>query len=500
MRTFFAGIPYKWLVAIAFVSGLFMDIMDTTIVNVAIPKLGVHFDAPTTTLQWVITGYLLSLAVWIPASAWFGDRFGTKKVFLFALAVFTLGSALCGLANSVETLIIFRVIQGIGGGMMTPVGTSMLFRAFPPNERAAATAVLIIPTAIAPALGPVLGGWLVDNASWRWIFYVNVPVGILGFIFTFFALREETQNEPGKFDIPGFILSGTGLPLILYALSQGPQDGWTSARVLGTGLLGAALFIALIVVELRTKEPLLHLRIFGDRMFRTGSMAVFAVFAGMMGILFLLPLFLQQLRGLSAFQSGLATFPQALGMVLIAQVVTKLYPKVGPRRLIVAGLSGAVVVALLMSRISLDSNIWLIRGLMFALGGSLGFSMIPVQTATYATIIPRNIGRATALFSTNRQVAGSVAIAVMATVLTTRTKSHVAGGMATLTGQANAHAVAQHGTLLAFHDSFLVASILLALGVVSALFIRDSDAAATMRPRNAPVPEGEVAFAAPAGH
>ena len=492
------GIQYKWLVAIAFVSGLFMDIMDTTIVNVAIPRLGVHFHANNTTLEWIITGYLLSLAVWIPASAWFGDRFGTKRVFLFALAMFTIGSALCGLADSIGMLIFFRVLQGIGGGMMTPVGTSMLFRAFPPEERAAATAVLIIPTAIAPALGPILGGWLVDNASWRWIFYVNLPVGILGFLFTLFALKESKVNEPGKFDIPGFILSGAGLPLVLFALSQGPHDGWSSVKVLGTGVLGAALLITLVIVELRTAEPLLHFRIFGDRMYRNGSMAVFAVFSGMMGILFLLPLFLQNLRGLSAFQSGLATFPQALGMVLIAQVVTRLYPKVGPRRLVVAGLSISAVVAFAFNWVSLDTDIWVVRGLMFALGLGLGFAMIPVQTATYATIKPRDIGRATALFSTNRQVAGSFAVAVMATVLTSRTKTHVADGMAQLTNQANSVAVQTHGALLGFHDSFIVGALLLAIGVAAAFLIRDADAAATMRPRNARVTDGESVLA-PAG-
>lgn len=495
----FAGIQYKWLVAIAFVAGLFMDIMDSTIVNVALPTLGIHFHANNTTLEWIVTGYLLSLAVWIPASAWFGDRFGTKKVFLFALAMFTLGSALCGTADSIGMLIFFRVVQGIGGGMMTPVGTSMLYRAFPPEERAAATAVLIVPTAIAPALGPVLGGWLVDNASWRWIFYVNLPIGVLAFIWTFFLLHEERQHEPGKFDVIGFILSGAGLPLMLFALSQAPQAGWTAPKVLTTGLLGLALVIALIIYELRIPEPLLHLRLFGDRMYRNGSMAVFAVFAGLIGIIFLLPLFLQQLRGLSAFQSGLATFPQALGMVVVAQAVARLYPVIGPRRLTVAGLAGAAVVAFAFNWVTLDTDIWAIRALMFALGISLGCAMIPVSTATYATIVPRDIGRATALYSTNRQVAGSVAVAIMATVLTSRSKSHIASGMSHLTNQANAGAVRAHGALLGFHDAFTVGALMLILGAVAALLIKDSDAAPTMKPRNAPVAEGER-VAVPAAH
>src|SRR5579884_892266 len=191
--------PYKWIVAVAFVAGLFMDLMDATIVNVALPQLGRQFRADTTTLEWVVTGYLLSLAVWIPASGWVGDRFGTKKTFLFALAMFTTCSALCGLAQSIDQLILFRILQGVGGGMLTPVGAAMLFRAFPPAERARASTILMVPSITAPALGPVLGGWLVTDVTWRAIFYVNLPVGVLGFLFALFFLRESREESAGRF-------------------------------------------------------------------------------------------------------------------------------------------------------------------------------------------------------------------------------------------------------------------------------------------------------------
>src|SRR5438477_9425114 len=238
-------IPYKWIVASIFVCGLFMDIMDTTIVNVALPTLAHEFNATTASVEWVVLGYLLSLAVWIPASGWIGDRFGTKKVFLFALAMFTLASVLCGQAHSLGELVAFRVLQGVGGGMLVPVGTAMLFRAFPPIERAKASTVLIMPTVLAPALGPVLGGWLVTDVSWRWIFYVNLPVGVFAFAIGFLFLREEREGRAGRFDLPGFVLSGGGFALVLYALSRGPEAGWRSPQIVLTGIIGVAMFALL---------------------------------------------------------------------------------------------------------------------------------------------------------------------------------------------------------------------------------------------------------------
>src|SRR5437868_3319156 len=221
---------------------MFIDILDTTIVNVALPDLGREFHASTTSIEWIVLGYLLSLAVWIPASGWIGDRIGTRRVFLFALAMFTAASALCGQANSLGELVAFRVLQGVGGGMLVPVGTAMLFRAFPPIERAKASTVLILPTVIAPALGPVLGGYLVTDVSWRWIFYVNLPVGIVAFAIGFLYLRENREGAAGRFDVRGFVLSGGGLALLLFALSQGPEKGWRSLEVIVSSQIVGRLY------------------------------------------------------------------------------------------------------------------------------------------------------------------------------------------------------------------------------------------------------------------
>jgi EmrB/QacA subfamily drug resistance transporter len=468
-------VPYQHLVAVAFVFGVFMDILDTTVVNVALPTLAREFHAGDGTIEWVVTGYLLSLAVWIPASGWIGDRFGTKRTYLFALGMFTVASALCGAAWSIESLIAFRVLQGVGGGMLTPVGTAMLFRAYPPAERARASSVLAVPTVLAPALGPIIGGLIVTHASWRWIFYANLPIGVLGFVFTALFLKEHVEPTAGRFDKAGFALSASGLALILYSLSQSPK-GWTSAQVLGTGLAGLAAFALLVVVELRVAEPMLDLRLLRDRLFRTASAVSFAMLGSFLGLMFLMPLFLQELRGLSAQESGFTTFPQALGVMFVARFVGgRLYPVVGPRRLLVLGLSILSLANFLFVLIDLQTSLWWIRGLMFFRGFGIGFAFVPMQTITFATIQPADTGRASSLSSTIRQVGAAVGVATFATVLATRTP-----GAYSNVGESSPAAIA--GRLHAFHDGFVAAAAFAALGIIVAWRVRDEDAANTRAP------------------
>ncbi|MEY2469745.1 MAG: hypothetical protein QOF21_2443 [Actinomycetota bacterium] len=470
-------VPYKWIVAAVFVCGMFIDILDTTIVNVALPDLGREFHASTASVEWIVLGYLLSLALWIPASGWFGDRFGTRRVFLIALALFTGASALCGQANSLGELVAFRVLQGVGGGMLVPVGTAMLFRAFPPIERAKASTVLILPTVLAPALGPVLGGYLVTDVSWRWIFYVNLPVGIVAFIIGFLFLREDREGTAGRFDAPGFVLSGAGLALVLFALSQGPERGWRSAAVVGSGLLGVALFIALVVVETRVADPMLTLRLYRDRMFRNANLVLTLTYASFIGVIFLMPLYLQNLRGFTPFESGLTTFPQALGVIVSSQIVGRLYHRVGPRRLIFFGMLGMAAVTFPLAFVNLNTSQWTIRLIMFGRGLAASFSFVPLQASTYANITPADTGRASALYSTQRQVAAALGVATLGTVLISRTTS----GTPT-------------GALAGFHAAFLLGAVIVTLAALSALLIRDEDAAATMTSRavSATQPEAEL--------
>ncbi len=351
-------LPYKWAVAAVFVFGLFMDLLDMTITNVALPTLAREFRAGTTTIEWVVTGYLLSLAVFIPVSGWAGDRFGTKRTFMFALGTFTLASLLCATAWSIQSLILFRVLQGVGGGMLTPVGTAMLFRAFPPEERARASAVLAIPTTVAPASGPVLGGYLTEYWSWHWIFLVNVPIGLIGLLAAAVLLREERQAQPGRLDLPGFVLSASGLAAVIYALAEAGRNGFGDRQVQLFGLVGLALLAAFVVVELRTSAPLIDVRLFRDRLFSAANTVMFVGMGGFTGVLFLLPLLLQAERGLTPLQSGLATFPQAFGVVAMMPLASRFYERIGPRRMMMAAMAGAALTTLAFRAVGLTTDIW----------------------------------------------------------------------------------------------------------------------------------------------
>jgi EmrB/QacA subfamily drug resistance transporter len=447
-----------------------MDLLDITIVNVALPTLAEEFDASASGLEWIVTGYLLSLAIWIPASGWLGDRLGTKKVFMFALAVFVFGSALCAFSWNLESMIAFRIIQGVGGGMLTPVGNTMLFRAFPPHERAQASIVLTVPTVIAPALGPVLGGFFVDYVSWHWIFLVNIPIGIAGFFFTMAFVREEKGAETIPFDVPGFLLSGGSLALILFALSRGPVEGWTSNVVLGAGITGLIMGFSLVVVELKSRFPMLDLRLLSDRMFRNANIVFFTMIGGLMGVVFLLPLLLQNLRGLSAMETGLLLMPQALAVMAFAPFAGKLYPKLGPKRMLVFSLVVFAVSSLMFLAVDLETNLLWLLPIMILRGLAMAFTFIPLQAAAFATIKPQDTGMASSIFNTNRQVASSIGVAILATVLTDRTAHHVATSSSP-----------EQGALLGFHDAFLASAIMAIVGIFFALIIRDEDAEASMR-------------------
>jgi EmrB/QacA subfamily drug resistance transporter len=467
-------IPQKIAVSVVYVSAMFMAIMDITIVNVTLPKLAHEFNVTPDHIGGVVVGFLVSLAIFIPASGWLGDRFGMKRMLLVAIVIFTGASALCGLAQSLPQLVIFRILQGVGGGMLTPIGMALLYRTFPPAERVRASRILIVPTAFAPALGPVLGGLLVTDVSWRWVFFVNLPIGLAALIFGFLFLEEHKEPDAGRFDLGGFLLAGTGLPALMYALSEGPNRGWTSPLILGIGLAGVALLVALVRYELRVDSPMIDLRLVGNRLFRSSMVVIFIGMAAFLGTLFVVALFFQAGLGLTALNAGLSTFPEAVGVMIGAQISTRLYPYVGPRRLMAIGLTVVAGLALLMTLVGFSTSLWVPRTLMFFLGVSIAHVFTPVQAAAFATISNASTGRGSTLFNTARQLGSALGVAILTTVIS-------AVGVV--------HSVRGHSqpNLAAFHWAFVVAAVLALVAARFALTIVDEDAAPTMvkRPRKA---------------
>src|SRR3954447_10466649 len=463
----------KVSVSAIYVLVMFMSIMDVTIVNVALPRLGREFGVPAAHVDTVVVAYLVSLAVFIPVSGWLGDRFGTKRVLLGALVVFTLASALCGAAQSLDQLVLFRVLQGAGGGMLAPVGLAMLFRTFPPAERVRASRILIVPTALAPAIGPVLGGLLVTDISWRWVFHVNLPLGVIGVVFGALFVHEQRHDDPDRFDLPGFLLSGIGFGAVMYAASEGPVKGWTSPAILTTGIVGVVLLVVLVRVELRTTGPMLDLRLLTNRLFRRTSATMMLSIAAFLGSLFLVALFYQDGFGVSALQSGLSTFPEAIGIMVGAQIAGRIYPHIGPRRLMIGGLLGVGTTLALIATVPFSASLWEMRALMLLIGLCQAHVFVPAQAAAFATVTPAATGGASTMFNAGRQLGGAVGVAILSTVISAIGVVHrVDGGL-----RPNAHA---------YHVAFLVAAGIALSAIAIVIRIVDRDAAPTMHIKAAP--------------
>jgi len=462
----------KVAVSVVFVAAMFMSIMDITIVNVALPTIGRDFHTTPTAVDGISIAFLVSLAIFIPASGWLGDRFGGKRVLLTAIVVFTSASALCGLASSLGELVVFRILQGVGGGMLAPVGMAMLFRAFPPEERIRASSILVVPTAFAPALGPVLGGLLVTNLSWRWVFFVNVPIGIAALTFGLFFLRQHSEVKRTSFDLPGFLLSGLGLGAFMYGFSEGPIAGWGSAQVLATLAVGLVLLTLMVRLELRTKDPIVALRLLGNRLFRSANAIMVLASIGFLGVLYAVSLYYQDGRGLSALGSGLSTFPEAVGVMCGSQIGTRfLYRRLGPRRHIISGLVGVSVSIALLSLLGAGTSLWWARALMFTMGLAMSNVFVPVQAISFATISSAETGKGSTMFNAMRQLGGALGVALLTTAVVIVGPTHIVSG----------HLAAN---LTAYRAAFIVAALVVLSAVVPAWAISDAEAAHTIPSRS----------------
>jgi EmrB/QacA subfamily drug resistance transporter len=478
-------LQYKYLVAIVYIFGLFMDMLDSTAVNVAVPQLTLDFHTQLSTVEWTVTGYLLSLAVFIPGSGFIADRYGTKRTFLTAMGIFVIGSALCGQAHSIEQLIAFRFLQGIGGGMMTPVSTVILSREFPGEERAKAAAIMAVPVVFAPLAGPVLSGYLVQYQSWRWIFYINLPIGLIGLLLGSKVLREHKEPyAQGRFDILGLISGGAGAAMVLYALSEAATLPWTSATVAGWGLGGLAVLGVFAVLELHRAAPLLDLRLFKQTLFVLGNAMSVGAFAGFSGFLFLLTLFLQDLQGRSPLHAALIQAPSALGTAISLPLASRLYPRVGPRRMMLIGFGLGGLTLLPFATLDQNSGPWLMVVLLALRGLPFAFAMVAVQTIVFGPIDNAKQGPASSIYNTVRQVGASFGVALVATVQISRAIHNTPAALRTTCAQ-NAHAAAAcvHAQVLGYHDAFIASCALLIVSFGAAFFISDEKARASMRKR-----------------
>jgi EmrB/QacA subfamily drug resistance transporter len=385
--------------------------------------------------------------------------------------------------GSLTELVVFRVLQGVGGGMLAPVGAALLFRTFPPEERVRASSIILVPTALAPALGPVIGGLLVTQATWRWVFYVNVPIGILAVIFGMLYVQHNAEAHPGTFDRPGFTLSALGLGLFMYGLSEGPQLGWGTARVLSCIGAGLVLLATLVAVELRTAQPVVALRLLANRLFRPLTAVIMLASIAFLGVLFAVTLYFQDGRGLSALNAGLSQFPSAIGVMAGSQLASRvLYWRLGPRRHLMIGISGVAVFIAALALMGAHTSLWWARFLLFGMGLSMSQVLVPAQAAAFATISRADTGRASTLYQASRQVGAAIGVALLTTVIVIIGPVHQVGG----------HVVPN---LAAYHVCFLVAAASALLGIVAAVRVHDADAAATMvdpREREAAAPQASV--------
>jgi EmrB/QacA subfamily drug resistance transporter len=459
------------------VLGSIMSILDTTIVAVALDVLGRDFKVSIATIQWVTTGYLLALAMVIPVTGWAIDRVGAKRMWIISVTLFMAGSVLCGLAWSAPVLIMFRVLQGLGGGMILPVGQSIVARAAGPQRMGRVMSVIGVPTVLGPVLGPVVGGLIVSNASWRWIFYVNVPIGIVALALSRRWLPRDEERKEHSFDLLGFLLLSPGLTLFVYALSEvGTTGGFSNPAVIGSFIASMILLVAYVWNGVRRKDAsrtLLDLHLFRYRTYAIANISILVLGAMLFGSMFLLPLYYQVVRGQSALMAGLLMAPQGLGAALVMRRAGAVTDRVGPRRVAPAGVVLLILGSLPFAFVTSQSSEVLLALSLFIRGIGLGLSMMPMVAAGYTELAYQDMPRATTTINISRQVGGSIATALLAVVLQRHIESSVPGAKSGLSLASVAHVPAAISAALgaAFASTFWWVVAIAALLLIPTCFL-----------------------------
>ena len=505
------GEANKWLVLMSVMIGTFMAVLDSTIVSVAFPKMMAVFGVSVDQIEWVMTAYLLAFAVVLPSSGWIADRFGYKLTYIMGLTLFTIGSLACSLSGDENMLIAFRVFQGVGAGFLMPVGMAIVTRTFPPKQRGVALGFWGIAAAASVSLGPLFGGYLVDNYAWHAIFDINIPIGIMGVVAVIIIQDEYKNHIKEKFDVGGFITMTIGLGALLLAFSTGNSswntDGWSSTFIVTNFFIAAASLVAFVFIEFNIKHPILNLRLLKYYNFGFATLIVFIFGVAFFGNAFLLPLYLQNSLGYTAFQAGLVFFPVGILQAIVAPISGQLTDKFNPKMPMLIGIVILGISMYLFSFFSLQTMHSQIMIPLYLRGLGIGLVFTPLSTIALYDIPKPQLAQASGLFNTIRQVGGSFGIAALGTVLTQRVRFHVQtyGEQLNQTspifhntvdhlkvfamhalGSSNANAMVEAKTMLmnnltsqafvqGINDDFLIGAILTFLLLIPVFFLKTSN-------------------------
>jgi EmrB/QacA subfamily drug resistance transporter len=407
------------------VLGAIMSILDITVVSVGLETFQREFEATAAEVAWTMTGYTLALATVIPMTGWAADRFGTKRLYLIAVTLFTIGSVLCATAGDLNQLVLYRVLQGLGGGMLMPLGMTILTRAAGPERVGRVMAIMGIPMLLGPIFGPILGGWLIDSASWHWIFLINLPIGILALVYAWFVLPKDEVHPSESFDFVGMLLLSPGLALFLYGVSSIPgakqEHGtpWTT-EVIVTMIAGALLTAIFVPWALRksNEHPLVELRLLQNRNMTVALIAMSLFAIAFFGASLLFPLYFQQVRGEDALHAGLLLAPQGVGAMITMPIAGFLVDKIGPGKIVMTGIAIITAGMAMFTRIGADTSYVYMLSALFVMGLGMGATMMPIMTAALATLTDHNIARGSTLLNIQQQVAASIGTALFSVILT----------------------------------------------------------------------------------
>ncbi|MEA2496985.1 MAG: hypothetical protein QOJ29_4896 [Thermoleophilaceae bacterium] len=468
---------FVWRISAVVIVGSIMSILDTTIVNVALATLRRDLHSSISQIQWVVTGYMLALAAVIPITGWAARRFGAKPVYVVSLVLFTAGSVLCGLASSTGELVVFRVLQGVGGGMLLPIGQLMMADAAGPKRMGRVMSIVAVPAMLAPIFGPMLGGLIVDNASWRWIFFVNVPIGMVAVIAALRILPSVERVRPEPLDVRGLALMATGLPLFTYGLAEiGTTGRFTATKVVLPCALGLVLIGTFTLHALRARYPLLDLRLYRRATFASASLTMFCLDAALFGSMILLPLYWQGVRHESVLDTGLLTAPQGLGMALVMPLAGKLSDRWGGGPLALAGVVVTTVASIPFGMIGEHTSITWLSVAMLIRGAGIGFAFMPAMAAAFASLERSELAHATPQLNVLQRVGGSIGTAVLAVVL-----QRALAGSHSSAGDAGAYGIA-----------FWWAAGLTALAIVPCVILLRAERAARAEKGDDAGPEASV--------